>query len=76
MATYAIRVLKNGTAQPGLEVAFVGERKYGTTDANGVISANLGTAYSSPLAVGVIIKGIQGGAAYWIEPNSTLDIKV
>lgn len=75
MATYAIRILKNGTAQPGLEVAFVGERKYGTTDANGVVSANLGT-YASPLAVGIVVKGQQGGACYWIEPNSTLDISV
>ena len=75
MATYAIRILKNGTAQAGVEVAFVGERKYGTTDANGVVSANLGT-YASPLAIGVVIKGVSGGATYWIEPNSTLDIKV
>jgi hypothetical protein len=78
VATYSVRFLRDGTAAAGLEVVAVGERFFGTTNASGVISANLGT-YSNPVGVHLIVTGSGinwGGGPMRLEPNGTKDVNL
>ena len=78
MATYAVRFTRNGTALVGAQVVAVGERFFGTTNANGVITANLG-AYANPIGVHLIVTGSgfsYGGGPHRLEPNGTLVIAI